>query len=196
MGFSKTFRIGSAKVRLIFTFANIINFFLDFFTTLHLKVQIIIFLIVLIQLNLPFFSLKLEKRAEKIYVFDCLRKKYLLLTPEEWVRQHFVNFLIHNLKFPTSLISCENGLKYGNRNKRVDIIVKRPNGKVLVIIECKAPHVPISEKTLSQIAVYNQKLQPKFLVLTNGMHHFYLKNDGKSFDFIEQLPLYKDILTE
>jgi Type I restriction enzyme R protein N terminus (HSDR_N) len=169
---------------------------LDFFTTLHLKVQIFKILIVLVQLNLPFFSIKLEKRAEKIYVFDGLRKKYLLLTPEEWVRQHFVNFLIHNLKFPTSLISCENGLKYGNKNKRVDIIVKSPNGKVLVIIECKAPHIPISEKTLSQIAVYNQKLQPNFLVLTNGIHHFYLKNDGNRFDFIEQLPLYKDIFIE
>lgn len=133
-------------------------------------------------LNLPHFEPLLRKAEDKLWIFDSLRKKYLVLTTEEWVRQHWVNFLIYHHDYPQGLFSLERGLTYNQLSKRTDLIVFDREGSPYLLIECKAPSVRIDEKTLCQAMVYNQRLNCQNLVLSNGLTHVYLtysENDGK-----------------
>ncbi len=144
----------------------------------------------LIPLHLPSFPFKLIEKEGKFFVFDQLRKKEILLTPEEWVRQHFVQFLINQKKYPKSLISLEKGLQLNELKKRTDILVYNSDGVPLVLVECKAPSVKITQDVFDQVARYNMKYRVKFLVVTNGLEHYYCEMDYEceSYRFLEELP--------
>jgi len=144
-------------------------------------------------LNLPTYNFKLKNSQNKTLIFDKLRKKYVVLTPEEWVRQHFVHFLIDQKKYPETLIAIEKQLTINNLKKRTDILIFNSDGKPEVVIECKAPSIKISQKTFDQIARYNLQLKADFLIVTNGLTHFYCKMDfkNKTYIFKKNLPDYK-----
>ena len=121
------------------------------------------------KLNLPAFEYKVKKSNDKMWIYDILRKKYLVLTPEEWVRQHFLHYLLNQVQYPSSLIKVEGGLKFNRLQKRTDIVVFDRNGNPWMIVECKASGQSINESTLRQASVYNSTLKAKYIVLTNGM---------------------------
>ena len=145
------------------------------------------------KLNLPTYNFKLKSSENKTLIFDKLRKKYMVLTPEEWVRQHFVHFLIEEKKYPISLIALEKQLTINNRKKRTDILVFNSDGKHDIIVECKAPSINITQDTFDQIARYNLKLKANFLIVTNGLEHFYCKMDfeNETYIFLKEIPDYK-----
>ena len=124
------------------------------------------------QLNLPDFNYSIKKDDGKVWIFDVIRKKYLVLTPEEWVRQHFVNYLVAELKYPKSLIKVEGGLTYNQLSKRSDIVVFDREGKPWMVIECKSPELQVDENVLRQASMYNATLRARYLVVTNGVKHF------------------------
>jgi hypothetical protein len=147
------------------------------------------------QLNLPEFDIKLQNKDDKILVFDPIRKKYLVLTPEEWVRQHFVNFLTVHHHYPRSLIKLEGGLKYNQLQKRSDILVFDRLGQPFLLVECKAAQVKITQKVLEQAAIYNAKLKAPYMVVTNGLQHVCLQinqTNGK-YVFLKELPRFEEI---
>jgi hypothetical protein len=147
----------------------------------------------MIKLNLPTYNFKLKSKENKTLIFDKLRKKYMVLTPEEWVRQHYVSFLIEEKNYPTSLIALEKQLTINNRKKRTDILVFNTNGNPEIIVECKAPSIKITQDTFDQIARYNLKLKANFLIVTNGLEHFYCKMDfeNETYIFLKEIPDYK-----
>ena len=147
----------------------------------------------MIKLNLPTYNFKLKSKENKTLIFDKLRKKYMVLTPEEWVRQHFVHFLIDKKNYPTSLIALEKQLTINNRKKRTDILVFNIEGTPEIIVECKAPTIKITQDTFDQIARYNLKLKANFLIVTNGLDHFYCKMDfeNETYIFLKEIPDYK-----
>jgi hypothetical protein len=114
------------------------------------------------KLNLPNYKFRVKSNENKTLIFDNLRKKYMVLTPEEWVRQHFVQFLIQEKKYPVSLIALEKQLTINNRKKRTDILVFNKEGYPEIIVECKAPKIKITQATFDQIARYNLKLKANF----------------------------------
>lgn len=147
-------------------------------------------------LNLPEFQHRTRNnRNGKPEIFDTVRKKFVRLTPEEWVRQHFLNFLVGNHGYPASLIHVEASVKYHNLSKRSDIVIYGNNGKPLMAVECKAPSVEISQKTFSQLAMYNFTLRVSYLVLTNGLSHYVCRMDAGrgTFSFLEEFPDYTDL---
>ncbi|SEB83930.1 Type I restriction enzyme R protein N terminus (HSDR_N) [Tenacibaculum sp. MAR_2009_124] len=144
------------------------------------------------KLNLPTFNFKLKSNENKTLIFDCLRKKYLVLTPEEWVRQHFVMYLMEVKKYPASLIAVEKQLTINQLKKRTDIVIFDKQGTPNIIVECKAPKVKITQATFDQIARYNLKLNADFLVVTNGLEHFYcmLDTENERYVFLRDIPEY------
>jgi hypothetical protein len=145
------------------------------------------------KLNLTTYNFKFKSSENKTLIFDKLRKKYMVLTPEEWVRQHFVYFLIEEKKYPVSLIAIEKQLTINNLKKRSDILVFNTDGKPEIIVECKAPSIKITQDAFDQIARYNLKLKANYLVVTNGLEHFYCKMDFKkeTYIFLKMIPDYK-----
>nr|WP_199078137.1 type I restriction enzyme HsdR N-terminal domain-containing protein [Pedobacter sp. ASV19] len=145
-----------------------------------------------VPLNLPAYPFKITRKEDQLYIFDEIRKKHLVLTPEEWVRQHFIQFLVLERKFPKSLIQIEGGLTLNKLQKRTDIVIYNTNGERIMVIECKAPSVKISQSVFDQAARYNSVHKAKWLVVTNGLKHCYaLINHLESrFLFVEELPLY------
>jgi len=143
-------------------------------------------------LNLPPFEYKLKKADGKLFIFDVIRKKYTYLSPEEWVRQHFVHYLIGEMKYPRSLITVEEGLSYNQRLKRSDIVIFSRKGTPWMIIECKAPSVLLSEHTLFQASVYNVTLRAEYITITNGLSHLYAQVDYQNNKtiWLEALPPY------
>jgi len=123
-------------------------------------------------LNLPPFDPKIKKEEGKVWIFDIIRKKHIVLTPEEWVRQHFIHHLITDLKYPRSLFKIETGLTFNTLQKRSDIVVCDREAKPWMLIECKSPSIKLSQKAFNQIAVYNMSVGAKYLAVTNGMVHF------------------------
>ena len=144
------------------------------------------------KLNLPTYNFKLKSSENKTLIFDNLRKKYLVLTPEEWVRQHYVRFLIDEKKYPSTLIALEKQLTINNRKKRTDILIFNKEGNPEIIVECKAPSIKITQDTFDQIARYNLKLKANFLVVTNGLEHFYCKLDyeKETYVFLKEISEY------
>ncbi len=142
------------------------------------------------KLNLPAFEYQLKKIDDKVHIFDIIRKKFLFLTPEEWVRQHFVHFLITKYHYPKSLMTTERGLYYNKIQKRTDIVVYDRNGKPFLIVECKATNIPINQKVFNQVAMYNKVHQAPYVCVTNGLVHYCCKIDLKNnhFNFLEDLP--------
>lgn len=143
-------------------------------------------------LNLPKAKLKLVKRDDQVYVWCILRKKELICTPEEWVRQHIIHFLINEKSIPEGLIASEYSLEYNGLKKRADVVVFNKEQQPLLIVECKATSVPITEKTLRQIAQYNFQLNVDFLFLTNGLEHVFCQVDRENgkLIYLEELPSF------
>jgi len=144
-------------------------------------------------LNLPPHPFKITQRDKVYFIFDEIRKKHLVLTPEEWVRQHFIRFLLKEKNFPASLLQIEGGLNLNQTKKRSDILVYNKLGEKLMVIECKAPNVNITQATFDQAARYNSIYKAPWLVVTNGLQHFYAKinHELASFTFIAELPDYQ-----
>lgn len=149
-------------------------------------------------MEIPFGSDVLKTRTEgtDAYVFDAIRKKYILLTPEEWVRQHLLHFLMHNYGYPRSLISVEKQLMLNTMRRRTDIVLYNRLGKPALIVECKAPSVPLSQATFEQIARYNLTLRVPYLWVSNGRMHFLCRIDhhAGTFLFMEDLPDLENLL--
>jgi hypothetical protein len=143
-------------------------------------------------LNLPQFDIKIKIQDDKHFVFDIIRKKYFLLTPEEWIRQNFLHFLILNYKYPKSLIRIESGLKYNKLSKRSDILIYDRTGTPFLLVECKSSDVKIAQHSFEQAAMYNYTLKAKYMVLTNGQKHYCCKIDheAKSYEFVKDIPLW------
>ncbi len=137
-------------------------------------------------LNLPHFEPVLKQAEGRLWIFDSLRKKHLVLTPEEWVRQHWINFLVNHHNYPRGLFSLEKGLKYNQLNKRTDLIVFTREAKPYLLVECKAPGVKIDEKTLHQALVYNQQLDCQNIVLSNGLVHIYMGYSESERKFVQK----------
>ncbi|MEO9964431.1 MAG: type I restriction enzyme HsdR N-terminal domain-containing protein [Reichenbachiella sp.] len=148
------------------------------------------------ELNLPRFKFKVKESDHGTDIWDEFRKKYVALTPEEWVRQHFLKFLSENLGYPKSLLKSEFEIKYNRMRKRPDIVAYSNQGQPLLVVECKAPEVSISNETFSQATVYNQVLKAKFVVITNGLQHFCCEQsiETGTFQFLEKIPAYKDYM--
>ncbi len=145
------------------------------------------------QLNFPSYKFRFKNSENKLSIFDEIRKKFILLTPEEWVRQHCVLFLIQEKHYPKSLINVEKELVINDRKKRYDIVIFHPDGSINILIECKAPHISITQKTFDQIAQYNLKLNADLLMVTNGFQHYYCQMDfeEKCYNFLADIPNYK-----
>ena len=143
-------------------------------------------------LNLPNVALKTKLVEGTIQVFDIVRKKYLILTAEEWVRQHFIHFLHLEKNYPLGLMGVEKLVKYNNMSTRADIVLCTNEGRPNMIVECKGPNVAISQDTFYQIAKYNFNLKVQYLVVTNGLKHYCCKvnYDSDKIDFLKEIPDY------
>ncbi|SET21802.1 type I restriction enzyme HsdR N-terminal domain-containing protein [Prevotella sp. kh1p2] len=149
----------------------------------------------MIRLNLPSYQIKLSGTKERPTIFDILRRKYVALTPEEWVRQHFVHFLVEHKGYPASLLANEVKLKVGDKDLRADSVLYSSQLKPRMIVEYKAPHIPITQKVFDQITVYNLLLHVDYLVISNGLEHYCCKMDyeNQKYLFLEDIPDYNNI---
>ncbi len=145
------------------------------------------------QLNFPSYNFRFKNNENKISIFDEIRKKFVILTPEEWVRQNVVKFLVEEKRYPKSYINVEKLIKINDLNKRYDVVVFEPDGKIFLLIECKAPEVKISQQTFDQIARYNLVLNASYLMVTNGLNHYFCQTDfeNEKYNFLQELPNYK-----
>jgi len=150
----------------------------------------------MLELNLPKANIKIAKRNGKAMIFDDLRKKFVSLTPEEWVRQHFVNYLITEKEYPASLIANEVGIKLNNTLKRCDTVVYDKYLEPALIVEYKAPTVEINENVFNQIVRYNMVLKVKHLIVSNGLKHYCCSIDyeKQTYSFINSIPDYSSII--
>ena len=142
------------------------------------------------QLNLPAYNFRIIKKNEKPFIFDDLRKKFVALTPEEWVRQHFIRFLIDVKHYPASLIAIEKQLVINGLKKRCDAVVYSRNAEPLMIIEFKATTVSIAQQTFDQAAVYNSKLKVDYFIISNGLKHSCCRLDKNvlQYNFLDDIP--------
>lgn len=147
------------------------------------------------ELNLPSFDIRLQRDDEGVKIFDRLRKKFIILTPEEWVRQHFVNYLINHKGFPESLMANEIGITLNGTRRRCDTVVFDKHGSPMVIVEYKASSIVISQSTFDQIVRYNMVLHARYLIVSNGMNHYFCRidYDNMSYDFLKEVPDYADL---
>ncbi|MGB3606730.1 type I restriction enzyme HsdR N-terminal domain-containing protein [Psychroserpens sp.] len=145
------------------------------------------------ELNFPKFIFRFKSNENKVSIFDGIRKKFIVLQPEEWVRQHCVHYLIHQKKYPKSLINVEKELKVNGLSKRYDIVVFDTDGSIHLIVECKSFNIKIDQTTFDQIARYNLTLNASYLMVTNGLNHYYCVMDFKQerYQFLEDIPDYK-----
>ena len=143
-------------------------------------------------LNLPPYPFRLKRNQGVLYIFDEIRKKWLVNTPEEWVRQHFIMFLNKEYNYPLSLIAIEQGLKVNGMPRRTDILTYSTHGNPILLVECKAPKIKLNQAVFEQIARYNIPLQVQFLAVTNGIQHYFCEIDikNKSWKFIQDIPVF------
>lgn len=146
----------------------------------------------MLSLNLPTFETKIALRNEKSVIFDIIRKRYVALTPEEWVRQHFVHFLITHKGYPIALMGNEILLNLNGTKKRCDTVLYRQDLTARMIIEYKAPHIRITQAVFDQITRYNMVLKVDYLVVSNGMQHYCcrMNYNDQSYTFLEDIPDY------
>lgn len=144
------------------------------------------------ELNFPKFSFRFKNNENKISIFDVIRKRFVILQPEEWVRQHCVHYLIENKGYPKSLINVEKELTVNKLRKRYDIVVFNSDGSIYLIVECKSPNITINQSTFDQIAQYNLSLNASYLMITNGLNHYYCQMDFKEekYQFLKDIPKY------
>ncbi len=148
-------------------------------------------------LTLPSFDYKIKQAFNKTYILDLVRKKYLLLTPEEWVRQHMLHYLMHYLAYPKGLCCLEKRIYGGRRYYRPDIIICDKFGVAKMVVECKAPYITLNTKNLGQMMQYNRQLAVDYLVLTNGITHFCWQWEAtlRIFQGISYIPTYQHTIT-
>ncbi len=144
------------------------------------------------KLNFPNYTFRFKNSENKVSIFDEIRKKFILLTPEEWVRQHVVKFILEDKFYPKSHINVEKIIKINGLTKRYDVVVFQSDGKILLLVECKAPAIAISQHTFDQIARYNMTLNAGHLMVTNGLNHYFCKMDyeQEKYFFLHDLPEY------
>ena len=142
------------------------------------------------QLNLPEYSFNIRGKEGEEVILDTLRRKFVKLTPEEWVRQNFIRYLISEGRYPLGLIGIEMQFGHNKLKKRTDILVHNRAGKPVMIVECKAPEIKLTQKVFDQIANYNMKFKVKFLLVTNGLQHSMceFEDDFKSYKFLKEIP--------
>lgn len=147
------------------------------------------------ELNLPAYDVKIRGTREKPEIFDFLRRRYVALTPEEWVRQHFTHWLVDHKGYPKGLLGNEVALQCGDKTVRCDSIVYGNDRRPLMICEYKAPSVPISQHVFSQISAYNLLLHVDYLVVSNGLQHYCLRMDyeHQTYQFLTNIPLYTEL---
>ena len=145
------------------------------------------------QLAFPSYSFRVKNSENKTTIFDVIRKKFVVLTPEEWVRQHVVHYLISNKNYPLSLINVEKMINVNKTVKRYDVVVFKPDGSIFLLVECKAPKIKITQETFDQIARYNLALKGSYQMVTNGLKHYYCQIDYKNekYEFVRELPEFK-----
>jgi predicted type IV restriction endonuclease len=145
-------------------------------------------------LDFPSYNFRFKNSENKTYIFDEIRKKFMVLTPEEWVRQHVIQFLIHEKKYPKSHINVEKLIKINTLNKRYDIVVFQRDGNIKLLVECKAPSVAITQTTFDQIARYNLTVNAQYLMVTNGLKHYFCEINHKEeqYVFLRDVPNYKE----
>jgi hypothetical protein len=143
-------------------------------------------------LNLPEFAYKVKQVNGKPHIFDIIRRKFVSLTPEEWVRQHFIHLLITQYGYPKSLFAVETGMQYNTLAKRTDIMILSGDSLPFLLVECKAPFISVNDATFAQISRYNFTLQPQYLAVTNGMSHYCFKAINGQIHFMDDFPLYRD----
>jgi type I site-specific restriction endonuclease len=146
------------------------------------------------QLNFPRYEFKLRKSGDGFQILDEFRKKWVALTPEEWVRQHTLRWIITEKLYPAGLIAVEKSILINGMEQRFDAVVFNRASEPAVIIECKAPEVKITEEVFDQVARYNMKVMAPFLLITNGLTHYccVMDHEGKSYSFLKELPSYKE----
>jgi len=148
----------------------------------------------MLRLNLPKYDFKLKNEGEVLYIYDDLRCKYLLLTPEEWVRQHFVNFLRYQKGVPQTLMKQEAILSYNQMKKRADILVYGRNGRPLLLIECKAGTESVDEDVFFQVITYNASLQVPLMGVTNGLEHYFAcRNTEGNYEKLTSFPDFEEM---
>lgn len=142
-------------------------------------------------LHFPSYSFTFKSTEKYVYIFDIIRKKYVVLTPEEWVRQHVVHYLIYTRSFRQSYINVEKMFKINNIVKRYDVVVYNPDGSIYLLVECKKPDIKLSQTVFDQIARYNLQLNAKYLMVTNGLQHIYCRLDyeNQKYNFLAEVPL-------
>jgi len=126
-------------------------------------------------LNLPKYEFRLITKNKEEHIYDIIRNKFLLLTPEEWVRQHMIHYLIKDLKYPKGLVKVESGVVYNASVKRSDIVIYNTLGRPYILVECKSPSIKINQSTFEQVAMYNRTLNASIIILTNGLMHYTFK---------------------
>ena len=148
------------------------------------------------KLNLPEYSFKFKNQEGKLFIFDSFRKKYVRLTPEEWVRQNFVQFLVTEKNYSPALIAVEAGVNVNNNPQRADLIVFDRSANPVLVAEFKAPEVKITQQTFDQIVRYNMQLKVKFLIVSNGLQHYCCSIDyaGNSYAFLPEIPTFKNVI--
>ena len=145
------------------------------------------------KLNFPAYSFRFKNSENKEYVFDEIRKKFILLTPEEWVRIHVVRFLLEVKKYPKSWVSVEKKIKINGLTKRYDVVVFQQDGSIFLLVECKQPNIEINQTTFDQIARYNMILKANYLMVTNGLNHYFCEMDFEKehYLFLSDIPSYQ-----
>lgn len=143
-------------------------------------------------LNFPKFDFRFKNSENGVQIFDVIRRKFVILQPEEWVRQHVVKYLMDVKQYPKSLINVEKKLILNGLTKRMDIVVFNTDGKLKILVECKAPQVVIDQTTFDQIAQYNLSANADYLMVTNGLNHYFCQMDyeARRYNFITELPEY------
>lgn len=151
----------------------------------------------MLQLNLPAYDHQLRSEGGKLQIFDPIRKKYIHLTPEEWVRQHMIHLLVHSLNYPASRTRIEGGLKYNTRQKRTDILIYDEAMKPQVLVECKAPQIRLNQSTIEQLATYNKELHAQLLITTNGMATYAIwTGRTDQAEMLKEIPSYQELLAK
>ena len=142
------------------------------------------------QLKLPAADFRIKSSENKTQIFDIIRKKFVVLNPEEWVRQHVLHWLVFHKNYPRSIINVEKQLVINGLRKRYDIVVFRPDGSINILIECKSYNVEITQSVFDQIARYNLRANASYLMVTNGFTHYYCEIDPKreKYSFLRQIP--------
>ena len=147
------------------------------------------------KLSLPVYDFNIKESAGKNVIFDIIRRKYIVLTPEEWVRQHFVNYLINYLGYSRALIAVEQGLKYNSLLKRTDIVVYDRSGAPLVLVECKKPANRLNQKVMEQAMMYNKTLKAPYIIISNGIEHscLHIRTEKQQVEFLDKIPKFDEI---